>query len=168
MPLPVHLAHTGKIRVRPVGNDVLWSEVLSLPDLLCVRESKLHLHHDVLCYSSHRTERPFWCCITVGHSPLPAVDEKYGEVMRDGMEGARVPVERLEVFKQWNIAIQAPLLVTNCLPYPLGIDIDTGAGMVVNHLAPGASSIPVSLLCRIVKRNSRIYWCSYFSSDSHF
>jgi hypothetical protein len=96
------------------------------------------------------------------------VNEKYGEAMKDGMEGARVPVERLEVFKQWNIAIQAPLLVTNCLPYPLGIDIDTGAGMVVNHLAPGASSIPVSLLCRIVKRNSRIYCCSYFSSDSHF
>jgi hypothetical protein len=31
------------------------------------------------------------------------VNEKYGEAMKDGMEGARVPVERLEVFKQWNI-----------------------------------------------------------------
>lgn len=50
-------------------------------------------------------------------------------------------MERPKEFKLWDITLQAPLIVKNCLPMPSVITIDSGVGAVVSHRAPEASSV---------------------------
>ena len=141
IPLPVHLAQTGKMRWRPLGSNFVWSEAQSLRLLLQVPDSQLGLHRPVLCYPSHRTNRPFRCCLSVSYSPIAAVDGSFGELAQNPLEGGRVSMERPKEFKLWDITLQAPLIVKNCLPMPSVITIDSGVGAVVSHRAPEASSV---------------------------
>lgn len=138
MPLPVHLAQTGKIRWRPLGNNYVWSEVQSIRRLLPSSESLHGLHRPVLCYPNSRTSRPFRCCLSVSHFPIAAVDSSFGELTQDPLEVGRVPMGRSKEFKLWDITLQAPLVVKNCLPLPVLITIDSGTGSVVSHTATEA------------------------------
>jgi hypothetical protein len=140
MPLPVHLAQTGKIRWRPIGNNYVWSEVQSIRHLLQSSESLQGLHRPVLCYPNSRTSRPFRCCLSVSHSPIAGVDSSFGELTQDPLEVGRVSMGRPKEFKLWDITLQAPLVVKNCLPLPVLITIDTGTGSVVSHTASEACS----------------------------
>ncbi|KAG0604647.1 hypothetical protein M758_10G186100 [Ceratodon purpureus] len=140
MPLPVHLAQTGKIRWRPLGNNYVWSEVQSIKHLLQSSESLQGLHRPVLCYPSSRTSRPFRCCLSVSHSPIAGVDSSFGELTQDPLEVGRVSMGRPKEFKLWDITLQAPLVVKNCLPLPVLITIDSATGSIVSHTAPEGDS----------------------------
>lgn len=146
MPLPVHLAQTGKIRWRPLGNKYVWSEVQSIRHLLQSSESLHGLHRPVLCYPNSRISRPFRCCLSVCHSPIVAVDSNYGELTQDPVEVGKVSMGRPKELKLWDITLQAPLVVKNCLPMPVVTTIDSGTGTIVSHTAAKACSPTCSLV----------------------
>lgn len=58
------------------------------------------------------------------------------------LEKGRGSSQRLKEFKSWDITLQAPLVVKNCLMRPVVVTIDTGVGAVVIHTAPEASLVP--------------------------
>uniref|UniRef100_A0A7I4B673 Uncharacterized protein n=1 Tax=Physcomitrium patens TaxID=3218 RepID=A0A7I4B673_PHYPA len=140
LPLPVHLAQTGKIRWRPLGNSFVWSEVLSLRHLLQSAESPQGIHRSVLCYPNSRTGRPFRCCLSVNHSHIDAVDGSFGELTQDPLEVGKASMRRPKVFKLWDISLQAPLVVKNCLPFPVAVTIGSGSGTVVSDTASEGNS----------------------------
>ena len=144
VPLPVHLAQTGKIRWRPVGNNYVWSEVQSIRHLLQSSEWLQGLHRPVLCYPNSHTSLPFRCCLSVSHSLIAGIDSSFGELTLNPLEVGRVSTGRPKEFKLWDIALQAPLVVKNCLPLPVLITIDSGTGSIVSYTAAEACSSYIS------------------------
>ncbi|CAM6098991.1 unnamed protein product [Calypogeia fissa] len=155
MPLPVHLAETGRMRWRPLGNNHLWSEVQLLPNLLEIGDTRLGFHRPVVCYPVNPSNGAFRCCIAVENHPIPAAEavaasKSKGE-QRDVM-GRSNGIDNLGIGSSngsddtkgcilWDIFLKAPLVVKNCLPCLLAITIETSAGVMSNVSAPEAHSI---------------------------
>lgn len=163
MALPVHLAETGRMRWRPLGNNHLWSEVQLLPNLLQVADTRLGFHRPVVCYPVNPSNGAFRCCIAVENHPIPAAEavaaaKSKGE-QRDVM-GRSFGTDNLGVGSSngsddmkgcmfWDIFLKAPLVVKNCLPCSLAITIETSAGVTSNVSAPEASFLTATFVnCR--------------------
>ncbi|CAN6484627.1 unnamed protein product [Victoria cruziana] len=69
LPLPVHLAESGRMRWRPLGSDFLWSEAQTLLNILSP-EARQGTMRSSVCYPSLPSKDPFRCCLAVHDIPL--------------------------------------------------------------------------------------------------
>lgn len=154
LPIPVHLAATGRIRYRPLGSSYLWSEAQSLTNVL-PQDNRHGLLRSFACYPSHPTDGPFRCCISVRESTVPCYygmkrysfdfqDQNSGNNMNDnGTTGNSVsPAETKASFIR-QITLTAPLVLKNCLPVALEFSIENGAGVTVNVFASEGGAVSV-------------------------
>ncbi|CAA7023283.1 unnamed protein product [Microthlaspi erraticum] len=107
-PLPLHLAKSGRLRWRPLGDSYLWSEAHSISKVLS-QDSRIGFRRSFACYPCHPSHEPFRCCISVQSTSLPA----YG------------PDQSNERFIH-QVTLSTPFVVSNCLPEPLSLSIESG------------------------------------------
>lgn len=104
------------------------------------------------------------------------MDGSFGELTQDPLEVGKASMRRPKVFKLWDISLQAPLVVKNCLPFPVAVTIGSGSGTVVSDTASEAcfptplSFLPLSSLeCLLDRRvlgyitripSTEVYLCS--------
>eukprot|EP01018_Ginkgo_biloba_P017830 Gb_28330 [translate_table: standard] len=154
LPLPVHLAETGRIRWRPLGSSYLWSEAQSLTNILS-QENRMGLSRSFVCYPYHPSNGPFRCCISVQESAVPCC---YGmkqdsfnfrnlstrkHLNRSGLTGNNFSSNRNKTTLIRQITLTAPLVVKNCLPVALELLIENGAGVNVNASAPEGDAVSI-------------------------
>ncbi|XP_042063835.1 uncharacterized protein LOC121807630 isoform X1 [Salvia splendens] len=71
-PLPLHLAESGCIRWRPVGDSYLWSEAYNISSIIS-RDVKIGFLRSFVCYPSLPSSEAFRCCISVNGQCLSPV-----------------------------------------------------------------------------------------------
>ncbi|KAG8383676.1 hypothetical protein BUALT_Bualt04G0038600 [Buddleja alternifolia] len=92
-PVPLHLAETGCIRWRPLGESYLWSEAYNMSSIIS-QDVRIGFLRSFVCYPSHPSSEAFRCCISVSdqcllpvgrsnrvYSPIDA-DSEYAGVAR--------------------------------------------------------------------------------------
>ncbi|KAH9330462.1 hypothetical protein KI387_002570, partial [Taxus chinensis] len=134
LPLPLHLAETGRMRWRPLGSSYLWSEAQALTNILS-QENKLSLLRSFVCYPSHPSSGPFRCCISVQEIFIPRYDgikdQSNGKQFNgSGLTGGTFSPKKMNTSFIRQITLIAPLVVKNCLPVSLEISIENGAGVM--------------------------------------
>ncbi|XP_059074534.1 uncharacterized protein LOC131074913 isoform X2 [Cryptomeria japonica] len=144
LPLPVHLAETGRMRWRPLGSSYLWSEAQSLSNILS-QENKLSLLRSFVCYPSHPSNGPFRCCISVQENTVPCYDgikqcsfnvqdQSNGKHLNgSSLAGGTISPKKVNTSLIRQITVTAPLVIKNCLPVPLEFSIENGAS-IMEHI----------------------------------
>ncbi|KAH7441415.1 hypothetical protein KP509_03G037800 [Ceratopteris richardii] len=157
IPLPVHLAETGQIRWKPMGNSHLWSETQSLSHIFSA--SKLGSLRAFVSYPSNPSDAIFRCCVMVQEnesskssisailkqsysSMTSSVDTRISSFPPSFLTGSRsdssspgaVPIVRELVF-------EAPFVFKNCLPLPLSLIINSSAGHELTCRVPECDTI---------------------------
>ncbi|XP_010251472.1 PREDICTED: uncharacterized protein LOC104593388 isoform X1 [Nelumbo nucifera] len=134
--LPLHLAESGRIRWRPVGNGYLWSEAHQLSDILS-QENRLGYLRSFVCYPSHPSSDPFRCCLSIQDVSLTSsIETKKGPLLHFKEASGRQPVKsggqtvnhphKSEKRFLHQVTLTAPLLVKNYLPRALSMTIESG------------------------------------------
>ncbi|EFH50478.1 hypothetical protein ARALYDRAFT_910516 [Arabidopsis lyrata subsp. lyrata] len=123
-PLPLHLAKSGRLRWRPLGDSYLWSEAHSISKVLS-QDSRIGFRRSFACYPCHPSHEPFRCCISVQSTSLPASfhlndlpDGNFGQQLHD------LDQSREQVIHQ--VTLSTPFVVSNCLPEPISLSIESG------------------------------------------
>lgn len=161
MPLPVHLAETGQIRWRPMGSCHLWSEAQSLSNIL-LPLSRLGPLRSFVSYPEHPSNAPHRCCVMVGEAmaaptfSLSMVPEETKSNLQTHHTDVQFNFQAQRYYASGNpnlpsygstasilreITFQAPFVFRNCLPLPLTITIESGAGLNLSIFAPEGDSI---------------------------
>lgn len=135
IPLPLHLAETGRMRWRPVGSNYLWSEAHSLSNMLS-QENKLGFFRSFVCYPSHPSSDPFRCCISVQDYSLSSSCGARKRVSLNIHRIERLAVDSIgqRLFKPdstkkhfiHQVRLTTPLLVKSYLPVGLSLMVDSG------------------------------------------
>ncbi|KAL7589773.1 hypothetical protein Lser_V15G35826 [Lactuca serriola] len=129
-PLPLHLAESGRIRWRPLGNTFLWSEAYSISHILS-NESKIGHLRSFVCYPSLPSSDPFRCCVSVHDVCLPSAGTGRAN------KGSNLYIhdaiaDKIEDQDQSNkrcihlITLSNPLIVKNYLPVEVSVMIESG------------------------------------------
>lgn len=71
-PLPLHLAESGCMRWRPLGDSYLWSEAYNISSIIS-QDVRIGFLRNFVCYPSHPSNEAFRCCISVNGQCLPPV-----------------------------------------------------------------------------------------------
>ncbi|CAE6119186.1 unnamed protein product [Arabidopsis arenosa] len=123
-PLPLHLAKSGRLRWRPLGDSYLWSEAHSISKVLS-QDSRIGFRRSFACYPCHPSHEPFRCCISVQSTSLPASfhlndlpDGNFGQQLHD------LDQSRERFIHQ--VTLSTPFVVSNCLPEPISLSIESG------------------------------------------
>ncbi|CAK7357552.1 unnamed protein product [Dovyalis caffra] len=128
LPLPLHLAETGRMRWRPHGNSYLWSEVHDISSILS-HESKIGFLRSFVCYPSHPSSDPFRCCISVQSFSLPSSRKlKKGSynTLKQLVESCNGDQKKSNNRFIHQVTLSAPLLVINYLPDEVSLAIENG------------------------------------------
>ncbi|KAK4756247.1 hypothetical protein SAY87_006374 [Trapa incisa] len=140
VPLPLHLAESGRVRWRPQGDSYVWSETHILQNIL-PQDSKIGFFRSFVCYPSHPSFNRFCCCISVGKIPLHLwQNPKRGNYLRNRVKQS--PGEwdnRLQLGSNnsksrfiYQMTLSTPLVIYNYLPEVVSLTIECGG---VNHCA---------------------------------
>ena len=145
VPLPVHLAETGQMRWRPMGNSHVWSEaqslshILTLPNQASVRS--------FVSYPVNPNNAIFRCCIMAQENVVTSVSRTTIADHPHNSPTYSIDVNNLDAqnlikSKITNslymhsstcilrdLVFQAPLLFKNCLPLPLTLTLESSAGL---------------------------------------
>ncbi|KAK8954444.1 hypothetical protein KSP39_PZI002557 [Platanthera zijinensis] len=133
LPLPLHLAETGRIRWRPVGKHYFWSEAQSLSNVL-LQENRQGFFRSFVCSPAHPTSDPFRCCISVQDfglsmsgitAPLLVRTMNEKSNFKSGGKGMHKHVSPKKHLMH-QIKLTAPLLVKNYLPVSLSLLLESG------------------------------------------
>jgi len=123
-PLPLHLAKSGRLRWRPLGDSYLWSEAHSISKVLS-QDSGIGFRRSFACYPCHPSHEPFRCCISVQSTSLPASfhinDLSAGNF---GQQLHNLDQSREQFIHQ--VTLSTPFVVSNCLPDPISLSIESG------------------------------------------
>ncbi|KAK3033803.1 hypothetical protein RJ639_034374 [Escallonia herrerae] len=119
LPLPLHLAETGRMRWRPLGNTYLWSEAYNISNLLS-HENKIGFLRSFICYPSHPSSDPFRCCISVYNisATLNQSVENSGPVIHNADKSAKRYIHL--------VTLSSPFVVKNYLPVAFSLAIESG------------------------------------------
>ncbi|KFK27746.1 hypothetical protein AALP_AA8G423700 [Arabis alpina] len=123
-PLPLHLAKSGRLRWRPLGDTYLWSEAHSISKVLS-QDSRIGFRRSFACYPCHPSHEPFRCCISVQSTSLPA--SLYHNDLPDGNFGRQL--HDLDQSKErfiHQVTLSTPFVVSNCLPESVSLSIESG------------------------------------------
>lgn len=71
-PLPLHLAESGCIRWRPLGDSYLWSEAYNISSIIS-QDVRIGFLRSFVCYPTHPNGEAFRCCISINDQCLPQV-----------------------------------------------------------------------------------------------
>ncbi|KAL5574177.1 hypothetical protein UlMin_023774 [Ulmus minor] len=120
LPLPLHLAESGRLRWRPIGNAYLWSEVYNLSNLLS-QETKVGFLKSFVCYPAHPSSDPFRCCVSVRNISLSVPKN-----CSTNVSGQRL--QKLDESKRLvhQLTLSTPLVVKNYLPKEMSLAIESG------------------------------------------
>ncbi|XP_031475875.1 uncharacterized protein LOC116247732 isoform X3 [Nymphaea colorata] len=133
LPLPVHLAESGRMRWRPLGSDFLWSEAQTLLNILSP-EIRTGTLRSSVCYPSLPSKDPFRCCIAVHDIPLnPPCFRRFsstGNLVQPFQNTSKLKKRFIRQIK-----LITPLVVKNYLPVALKCTI-------VSSGVPSKISIP--------------------------
>ncbi|KAJ0248608.1 Uncharacterized protein HA466_0156830 [Hirschfeldia incana] len=124
-PLPLHLAKSGRLRWRPLGDSFLWSEAHSISKVLS-QDSRIGFRRSFACYPCHPSHEPFRCCISVESSSLPA---SFGRELND------IDQSREQFIHQ--VTLSTPFVVSSCLPEPISLSIESGGITQTASLSEG-------------------------------
>ncbi|XP_048591068.1 uncharacterized protein LOC106348493 isoform X1 [Brassica napus] len=124
-PLPLHLAKSGRLRWRPLGDSFLWSEAHSISKVLS-QDSRIGFRRSFACYPCHPSHEPFRCCISVESSSLPA---SFGRELHD------IDQSREQFIHQ--VTLSTPFVVSSCLPEPISLSIESGGITQTASLSEG-------------------------------
>ncbi|KAF8099934.1 hypothetical protein N665_0235s0032 [Sinapis alba] len=124
-PLPLHLAKSGRLRWRPLGDSFLWSEAHSISKVLS-QDSRIGFRRSFACYPCHPSHEPFRCCISVESSSLPA---SFGRQLHD------IDQSREQFIHQ--VTLSTPFVVSSCLPEPISLSIESGGITQTASLSEG-------------------------------
>lgn len=133
-PLPLHLAESGRMRWRPLGNSYLWSEVHNLHNILS-QEGKIGFLRSFVCYPSHPSSDPFRCCFSLERICLPtAVRPKKGSMhhvnnLNQSVQISDQILNDLDKSKNrfiHQVTLSTPLIVNNYLPETVSLKIESG------------------------------------------
>ncbi|KAL0738567.1 hypothetical protein Bca4012_014777 [Brassica carinata] len=134
-PLPLHLAKSGRLRWRPLGDSFLWSEAHSISKVLS-QDSRIGFRRSFACYPCHPSHEPFRCCISVESSSVPASfyvndfsDGKFGRQLHD------IDQSREQFIHQ--VTLSTPFVVRSCLPEPISLSIESGGITQTASLSEG-------------------------------
>ncbi|KAL1212574.1 hypothetical protein V5N11_021137 [Cardamine amara subsp. amara] len=134
-PLPLHLAKSGRLRWRPLGDSYLWSEAHSISKVLS-QDSRIGFRRSFACYPCHPSHEPFRCCISVQNTSLPA--SFYYNDLPDGNFGRQLnnlDQSREQFIHQ--VTLSTPFVVSNCLPEPISLSIESGGITQAASLSEG-------------------------------
>ncbi|CAN8265066.1 unnamed protein product [Cochlearia groenlandica] len=134
-PLPLHLAKSGRLRWRPLGDSYLWSEAHSISKVLS-QDSRIGFRRSFACYPCHPSHEPFRCCISVQSTSLPA--SVYLNDFPDGNFGRQLhglDQSRERFIHQ--VTLSTPFVVSNCLPEVLSLSIESGGITQTASLSEG-------------------------------
>ncbi|ESQ32011.1 hypothetical protein EUTSA_v10003500mg [Eutrema salsugineum] len=129
-PLPLHLAKSGRLRWRPLGDSYLWSEAHSISKVLS-KDSRIGFRRSFACYPCHPSHEPFRCCISVESSSLP--ESFYLNDLPDGNLDLDQSRERFI----HQVTLSTPFVVSNCLPEPISLSIESGGITQAAFLSEG-------------------------------
>ncbi|EFJ34124.1 hypothetical protein SELMODRAFT_439148 [Selaginella moellendorffii] len=135
IPLPVHLAETGRISWRPYKKDYLWSEAQPLSKLLSTNYRSAS-QRPFVCYPSRPSQGPFRCCVSVEEKEVSTA------IYASKSSSDKLPVtsEQSARWKMWNVLLQAPLVIMNCLPCAMDVIVESGAGVNAHTSIPKGDS----------------------------
>lgn len=164
-PLPLHLAESGRIRWRPVGNTYLWSEAYKLSDIL-LQENRIAFLRSFVCYPSHPSNDPFRCCLSVQDICLPPFSQaKTGSyihrndtVKQQSVESGSQLLHGQGKSKKrliHQITLSIPLLVKYYLPEAASLTIESG-GVSRNALLSEVCNMFLSLYIQIWRNISAL------------
>lgn len=136
LPLPLHLAESGRVRLRPQGNSYVWSEAHNLQTVLS-QGSKSGFLRSFVCYPSHLRGDPFRCCISVKRiSLLSFAKSKNGEfIILPIVQSPNRSFDKTNVLSLvpefskrflYQLALSTPLVIHNYLPETVSLIIECG------------------------------------------
>ncbi|CAN1217850.1 Intermembrane lipid transfer protein vps13A [Linum perenne] len=130
-PLPLHLAEAGRMRWRPIGDTLLWSEVHELSNVIS-QESKIGSLRSSVCYPSTPSSDPFRCCISVRHFRLPSATLPWKgspvHAVSTSRQSAESNSQVRESTKRFvhQVILGTPITVNNYLPDEVSLTIESG------------------------------------------
>ncbi|XP_050228405.1 uncharacterized protein LOC126677693 isoform X2 [Mercurialis annua] len=136
--LPLHLAETGRLRWRPLGNSYLWSELHDLSNILS-QEIKLEFLRSFVCYPRHPSSDPFRCCISVQKTSVPSSGKSkksipcYPSITKKqsiGISNADWKQSKKRFIHR--VTLSTPLVLNSYLPDAISLTIESGG---VTHTA---------------------------------
>lgn len=152
-PLPLHLAKSGRLRWRPLGDSFLWSEAHSISKVLS-QDSRIGFRRSFACYPCHPSHEPFRCCISVESSSLPA---SFGRELHD------IDQSREQFIHQ--VTLSTPFVVSSCLPEPISLSIESGGITQTASLSEVCEIFPYNFLLKIELNCVFVLLLWYFLCD---
>ncbi|KAL2484980.1 Protein of unknown function (DUF1162) [Abeliophyllum distichum] len=132
-PLPLHLAESGRIRWRPLGDMYLWSEAYNMSSIVS-NESRISFLRSFVCYPSHPSSDAFRCCISVHDQCLPSTamlkkvlspfDVDSGKHSFNGHNQFSNNLERPKDRFLHQVTLTSPLVLKNYLPEAMCLTLE--------------------------------------------
>lgn len=132
-PLPLHLAESGCIRWRPLGDSYLWSEAYNISSIIS-QDVKIGFLRSFVCYPSLPSSEAFRCCISVNGQCLSLVscaktvysnvNVNSGKQRRDShsqsSNNLEIPRNRL----LYQVMLTSPLVLRNYLMKSMSVTLE--------------------------------------------
>ncbi|XP_057796881.1 intermembrane lipid transfer protein VPS13 isoform X2 [Salvia miltiorrhiza] len=132
-PLPLHLAESGCIRWRPIGDSFLWSEAYNISSIIS-RDVKIGFLRSFVCYPSLPSSEAFRCCISVNGqclSPVGCRKRAYSAIGVDSGKQCRdshiQSSENLEIPRNrllYQVMLTSPLVLKNYLMKSMSVTLE--------------------------------------------
>lgn len=132
-PLPLHLAESGCIRWRPIGDSYLWSEAYNISSIVS-RDVKIGFLRSFVCYPSLPSSEAFRCCISVNGqclSPVGCGKKVYSAVGIDSgkqcQDNHGQSTNNLEIPRNrllYQVMLTSPLVLKNYLMKSMSVTLE--------------------------------------------
>ncbi|KAG8380914.1 hypothetical protein BUALT_Bualt06G0066200 [Buddleja alternifolia] len=116
-PVPLHLAETGCIRWRPLGESYLWSEAHNMSSIIS-QDVRIGFLRSFVCYPSHPSSEAFRCCISVNDQcllPVGRSNRVYSPIDADSGKQSRF---------LYQVMLTSPLVLKNFLTKSISVILE--------------------------------------------
>lgn len=133
-PLPLHLAESGCIRWRPLGDSYLWSEAYSISSIIS-QDVRTGFLRSFVCYPTQPNGEAFRSCISINDQCLPSVGrvkstidvdcgKQFQNLYSQSSQNFETPKNRL----LYQMMLTSPLVLKNYLMKSITVTLeDAGA-----------------------------------------
>lgn len=158
-PLPLHLAESGCIRWRPLGDSYLWSEAYNISSIIS-QDVRIGFLRSFVCYPCHPSSEAFRCCISVNDQCLPPVGRVkrvYSTIDADSGKQSQIfhsqPSNNLEIPRNrllYQVMLTSPLVLKNYLMKSMSVTLEdagvTRTAFLSEVCADGQLEINISIV----------------------
>ncbi|KAH6809791.1 hypothetical protein C2S51_027574 [Perilla frutescens var. frutescens] len=132
-PLPLHLAESGCIRWRPLGDSYLWSEAYNISSIIS-QDVKIGFLRSFVCYPSLPSSEAFRCCISVngqclspvgcGKRVYSTIDVDSGKQCQDSHSQSSNNLEMPRNRLLYQVMLTSPLVLKNYLMKSMSVTLE--------------------------------------------